>query len=392
MHLVILHNDGFCLFRHVDAVNSTYHPFNEHGMIDIIPDIHGQLGKLESLLTHLGYTKGYRSWVHSERKVLFLGDYIDRGPQVRETLQLVRAMVEDGKALALMGNHELNAVAFHTNDDEGAPLRPHTAKNLAQHKATLESFAGREEELADHIEWFKGLPMFLELDGLRAVHSCWCEESIKALQGCTLKDEAFLLKANTKGTPEYHATERILKGPEIPLPPPLTFTDKDGHVRNELRVRWWGHEGKPHSIAEVAMPPGVSDSPDLIAPELFRTVPNYESTSIPVFFGHYWMQPDAQMKPLAPGICCLDFSAGRTGPLVAYRWDGEATLCESKFFTADKSSMQEPKKKEYEAIKPWSNTLTPEQIAKSKKMYEKAEAREIQVMEEIRKNNPLWTD
>jgi hypothetical protein len=174
MHLVILHNDGFCLFRHVDAVNSTYHPFNEHGMIDIIPDIHGQLEKLESLLTHLGYTKGYRSWVHSERKVLFLGDYIDRGPQVRETLQLVRAMVEAGQALALMGNHELNAVAFHTRGVDGTPLRPHSDKNVAQHKATLESFVGHEDELADYRR-FDGKSGTYEIEPLHllAYHGNW---------------------------------------------------------------------------------------------------------------------------------------------------------------------------------------------------------------------------
>jgi hypothetical protein len=335
MHLVILHNDVFCLFRHVDDVNLTNYPFHEHEMIDIIPDIHGQLGKLESLLTHLGYTKGYRSWVHSERKVLFLGDYIDRGPQVRETLRLVRAMVEDGKALALMGNHELNAVAFHTKDDDGSPLRPHSPKNLAQHKATLESFAGREEELADTIEWFKDLPMFLELDGLRAVHACWSEEDIGLLRRQSLHNRNFLINATTKKDSwEYQAVENVLKGPEITLPEGMTNETADGTIRKEARVRWWGLDGEDATLSQIAMPPGSLKSEALIPGAFLRATPNLPSGGKPVFFGHYWLKPDAPKAPLADGICCLDFSAGRTGPLVAYRWDGESTPSPEKFITA----------------------------------------------------------
>jgi hypothetical protein len=335
MHLVILHNDGFCLFRNVDDVNSTYHPFHEHGMIDIIPDIHGQLGKLESLLTHLGYTKGYRSWVHPERKVLFLGDYIDRGPQVRETLRLVRSMVADDKAIALMGNHELNAVAFHTMGADGTPLRPHSSKNLAQHKATLESFAGHEEELADYIEWFKDLPMFFEMDGLRAVHACWSEEDIGLLRRQSLHDRNFLINATTKKDSwEYQAVENVLKGPEITLPEGMTNETADGTIRKEARVRWWGLDGGDATLSQIAMPPGSFESEALIPRAFLRGAPNLPTGGKPVFFGHYWLKPDAPKAPLADGICCLDFSAGRTGPLVAYRWDGESTLSPEKFITA----------------------------------------------------------
>ena len=40
---------------------------------------------------------------------LFLGDYLDRGPEIREVLHTVRGMVEAGDALAILGNHESNA-------------------------------------------------------------------------------------------------------------------------------------------------------------------------------------------------------------------------------------------------------------------------------------------
>jgi len=72
--------------------------------------------------------------------VIFLGDFIDRGPQIRQVLETARTMVEAGHALAVMGNHELNALAYHTDDPESPSehLRPHCPKNDKQHRATLE--------------------------------------------------------------------------------------------------------------------------------------------------------------------------------------------------------------------------------------------------------------
>lgn len=301
--------------------------------IDIIPDIHGQLTKLEALLTKLGYRKEVGGgWSHPERKVLFLGDYIDRGPQIRETLHLVRGMVEAGNATALMGNHEFNAVAYHTNDDEGSPLRLHTAKNTHQHQATLDDFSGREAELGDFLEWFKGLPMFLELEGFRAVHACWSEKHVEFLEGKSLHDREFLIKATTsKGSPEYEAIETVLKGPEVILPNGMQHIAPDGNGRSEMRVRWWGLDGEEKLIAYLAMPPGSLTAQDIIPKENLANTPNHSAIEKPVFFGHYWLPPEHPKAPLAPGICCLDFSAGKDGPLVAYRWDGNRILVEENF-------------------------------------------------------------
>lgn len=54
-------------------------------MTDFIGDIHGHADKLVALLQKLGYTKINGSYAHPERKVLFVGDYIDRGPKIKET-------------------------------------------------------------------------------------------------------------------------------------------------------------------------------------------------------------------------------------------------------------------------------------------------------------------
>ena len=83
-------------------------------MFDIIGDIHGHAKELEILLVKLGYKRNAGIYSHpEERKCIFLGDYIDRGPNIRETLHIVKDMCEAGSAFAIMGNHEFNFLAYH---------------------------------------------------------------------------------------------------------------------------------------------------------------------------------------------------------------------------------------------------------------------------------------
>ena len=83
---------------------------------DIIGDIHGHADALKALLSDLGYAERERVWRHPDRQAVFLGDFIDRGPKQVETVGIVRRMVDAGAAQAVMGNHELNAIAWFTKD------------------------------------------------------------------------------------------------------------------------------------------------------------------------------------------------------------------------------------------------------------------------------------
>ena len=94
---------------------------------DIVGDVHGQASKLEALLEGMGYRLKAGAFQHPHRRAIFVGDYIDRGPRQVDTYRIVRAMVESGSALAILGNHEFNAIAWHTADPataEGFFLRP----------------------------------------------------------------------------------------------------------------------------------------------------------------------------------------------------------------------------------------------------------------------------
>src|SRR5437879_674475 len=133
-------------------------------MYDLIGDVHGHAAELADLLTALGYAPAGQTYRHpAGRRVVFLGDYVDRGPEIRRTLEVVRGMVAAGDALAVLGNHEFNALAFHTPDPAclGESLRPHTPKNVRQHRATLDQLT--PGELADALNWFRTLPAWLDL-------------------------------------------------------------------------------------------------------------------------------------------------------------------------------------------------------------------------------------
>ncbi|MFO1485533.1 MAG: metallophosphoesterase [Verrucomicrobiaceae bacterium] len=304
---------------------------NQH--YDLIGDIHGQHDKLTALLHKLGYQPRGAGFRHPEgRKVIFLGDYVDRGPKVREVLITVREMVEAGDALAIMGNHEYNAVCYHTPDNNGGWLRAHGEEKDKQVIATLQAFEGRGDEWADWMEWMKSLPMFLDLGALRCVHACWDARRIEHLEGRSLADFAFLHASADKTTPEHRAVENVLKGPEIPTTDGNLFRDKEGTYRDTVRARWWKIE-PGMTINDVVMPPGSMADSMKIDPHLLAEVPNYGPDEPPVFFGHYWLPADTPKAPLAHNIGCIDFSGGLEGPLVAYRWNGERHLTASNFVT-----------------------------------------------------------
>ena len=101
-----------------------------------------------SLLDKMGYREARGADRHPSRTAIFVGDLIDRGPANIEAAIIARQMVEEGTARIVMGNHEFNAIAFHTEDPEnpGEFLRPHTCKNLKQHQSTLHEFEAKPDQ------------------------------------------------------------------------------------------------------------------------------------------------------------------------------------------------------------------------------------------------------
>ena len=81
----------------------------ETGPFDIIGDVHGCCDELEQLLQRLGYERNDGGpWAHpTGRKAIFVGDLVDRGPRIVDTLRTVMSMSQAGTALSVPGNHDI---------------------------------------------------------------------------------------------------------------------------------------------------------------------------------------------------------------------------------------------------------------------------------------------
>lgn len=296
--------------------------------IDFIGDIHGHLDHLEALLQQMAYVQQGGAYRHPERMVVFLGDYIDRGPNSPGVVRLVRNMVDAGSAVALCGNHEFNAVCFNLELADGQYLRPHIPKNIRQHRATLEQYSGQPEQYASDIAWFKTLPLYLDMPGFRAVHATWDQEAIQLLQAA-LPDARVpypLLQARAdQETAMQAAIERTCKGVELALPEGFHFFDKDGHQRQEIRVKWWQDPAALRSFQDLSVIPDLGLDH---LPYQNQGFDFYASDAPPVFFGHYWMTGTPNLA--STNACCLDFSVAKEGVLTAYRFDGERKLSADK--------------------------------------------------------------
>lgn len=309
---------------------------------DIIGDIHGQAAELEQLLIALGYKLNDDAiYAHDDRKVIFLGDFIDRGTRQRNVLAIVRPMIDSGAALAVMGNHEFNAIAYYTkNPHTGAYLRDHSNKNRDQHEAFLKVYEEDAEAYESVINWFMTLPLWLDLDGLRVIHACWDSKLIDRvraeLDGQAIMNSDFLHKSCHQGNWEFEAVETLLKGKEIPLKKGFTFKDKDENIRHNIRVRWWDQNASTYQgvfmgpeSARTHIPDDEIDGDHLV---------EYSHNQPPVFLGHYWME--GEPAPLASNIACLDYSvANPGGKLVAYQWNGEQILTDDKFICVDRQAI-----------------------------------------------------
>ena len=299
---------------------------------DLVGDIHGQSPTLIRLLMKLSYEQIDGVWQHPDRKLIFLGDFVDRGKYQKEVIDIVRPMIEEGHAFSVMGNHEYNAIAYYTEGQNGDYLRSHNDMHTNQHAAFLTAYADDSVEKESVIEWFKTLPLWLDLDGLRVVHACWDFDLISKLGDPILTDD-LLQQSSIKDTWQYDAIETILKGKEIPLPEGCSFNDKDGNPRKHIRIKYWLQHAVtyrdyfmgPSSVLEL-IPDTAVEGDYLI---------NYSADEKPLFHGHYWKE--GEIQPLTENIACIDYSVAKEGgKLVAYRWDGEQKIDKDKFVFVDR--------------------------------------------------------
>ncbi len=282
------------------------------GPIDVIGDVHGEIGALISLIDRLGYDHAGR---HPEgRRLIFVGDLVDRGPDSPRVVALVADWIRRGRAQCVIGNHELNHLRgerkhggrWAWGEVEVMSLGPGEAAPRATYQAVID--AG---ERARMVEFFATLPVALERSDVRVIHACWHPPALAEIArrsgGLAAIYEECLAEADAAAgalpadTPDRAIAETLTRQNANPMcvltsgleHGPVRPYFAGGKVRQVARLPWWRR---------------------------------YDDEPL-VLFGHYWRRLPGERRPAdAPDLfpnarpwqwlgsrqtaMCVDYSVG----------------------------------------------------------------------------------
>jgi len=209
----------------------------DHGPFDIIGDAHGCADELEELLALLGYvptaTVGAFGgaapvYAHPEgRTAVFLGDLVDRGPRILDTVRLVHAMVDAESALCVPGNHDMKLVRKLRGRD--VQVTHGLESSLAELAALPDEARPRvQRDIADFLDGLVSHYVFD--DGKLVVAHAGLKESMqgrgsRAVREFTLYGETtgetddFGLPVRYNWAAEYHGAATVVYG-HTPVPRP----------------------------------------------------------------------------------------------------------------------------------------------------------------------------
>ena len=125
------------------------------GRLITIGDIHGRLSKLKGLLAKID--------PQTNDRLVFLGDYVDRGPDSFDVVELIIRLKQDyPKTVTLRGNHEDLIVSFFMGN------MSQNARELWQKMdggdQTLASYRQHGSYLKDHRDFYEALPFYWETE------------------------------------------------------------------------------------------------------------------------------------------------------------------------------------------------------------------------------------
>lgn len=299
------------------------------GPVDIVGDVHGEIDALENLLGHLGYDAKGR---HEDgRRLVFVGDLTDRGPDSPAVLRKVMELVEADRAQCVIGNHELNLLRGELKDGNDWWVAPEACSD------NMQPVTG--EDKIGMIAFLESLPLALERQDLRVVHACWSEVAFAELQDSASGDatlcelygrftaklaERWSDSARThKLNREWRELAPIQKDPQ--QRPRLLATiaqmDREYQMSNPICVLTSGEE------TETEIPFWAGGKWRMV--ERVRWWERYDDP-VPVVIGHYWRRfgdaiavysdkygPDMfagiemhRCMGLRHNVYCVDFSVG----------------------------------------------------------------------------------
>lgn len=307
------------------------------GPLDIVGDVHGESDALAALLQHLGYRE---NGIHpAGRHLVFVGDLCDRGPDSPAVVRWVRDVVQQGKAWAILGNHELNLLIGEHRDGNDWFWNEQAPHDLCYHPWNTLPGQGPDVERSAFLSFFSRLPLALERPDLRVVHAAWHAPSVAVLRrmpehlGLRRHFDALEVLAMRRvvmeGLADRHAEEQAQWGMHIdnphhpmPLLHAHAMVDERRQMSHPIRVLTSGVERR-------------TEQPFFAAGRWRFTQrqpwwQHYDDAT-PVVIGHYWRRlypertgsllgarerdPFGGLSPLVwlgrrRNVFCVDFSAG----------------------------------------------------------------------------------
>jgi hypothetical protein len=261
------------------------------GPIDIVGDVHGEIDALRALLTQLGYSQ---QGEHPQgRRLVFLGDLCDRGPDSLAVIRLVKQMIERGLAQCLLGNHEMNILRNSPKSGNGWFFaHDHDrAQGRFMHSAPADESQRNEIQ-----EFFATMPLTLQRDDLRLVHAAWLPDQLQLISQLQVKCDVLAVYHHFEDATEAQVTASGLKhameneyriyahsisdsNATVPLLPALALYDETYQMNNPVRVLTSGVEQR------TATPFFTGGKWRMV-----QRVPWWQTytDTVPVIVGHYW--------------------------------------------------------------------------------------------------------
>lgn len=287
------------------------------GAIDIIGDIHGEIEALEQLLIHLGYdSKGRHP---AGRRLVFVGDFCDRGPDSPAVFSRVAQLVQAGHAHAVLGNHEINLLRDDAKDGSGWYFDQRVERDQPKYAPFKRATQDQKSRI---VEFVSTLPIALERADIRIIHAAWIPQWIAAIRSIQVSellpsfetwDQAADLYAKgllNKLIEERQQWPHHLEDP-LQRPPFLHARaqyDSVSQMMNPIKILTSGVE------REASAPFYISGKWRFL--DRVKWWDDY-ADSIPVVIGHYWRRLHAGVDNQTRG------EAGLFDDIPAYSWHGQ---------------------------------------------------------------------
>lgn len=303
------------------------------GPLDLVGDIHGEFDALQALLRELGYDQRGRH--PGGRRLVFVGDLCDRGPDSVAVIGQVAAMLEQGHAQCVLGNHELNLLRGARKEGNGWYFDVDHDRDAGKFDTSRRAGAARRPRID---RFLQSLPLALGREDLRVVHACWDSQALKQVAAADVGGPAGLYAAFEetsrkalerdgslrRAQREKQQHRDALRDPQaaVPLLRAVAKVDEARQMANPVRVLTSG-------VERVTAEPFFSSGQWRMTERIAWWNEYAEDTA--VVMGHYWRWPvpvdrrgfGKGGKDLFAGtrfnealgprgnVLCIDYSVGR---------------------------------------------------------------------------------